>query len=110
MKRITAYGSEKTPHINKRHGATLLHRPYDHPITKCRLREVRQAEKKDRSSKEKESRMKAERLEFQTCSNKQSQHWDMNISSYYVMLNLNSALISTPFSLRKSSNCPACEH
>eukprot|EP00983_Pelagomonas_calceolata_P080471 1155152-Pelagomonas_calceolata.AAC.2 len=37
-------------------------RPYDHPTTKFRPREVRQAEKEDRSSNEKESRITAERL------------------------------------------------
>eukprot|EP00983_Pelagomonas_calceolata_P046760 1140331-Pelagomonas_calceolata.AAC.1 len=55
-------------------GVTLVHRPYDHFTTKFRVREVRQAEKEDRSSNEKESRMIAERLEFQTFDNKQSQH------------------------------------
>eukprot|EP00983_Pelagomonas_calceolata_P052691 1142957-Pelagomonas_calceolata.AAC.4 len=55
-------------------GATLLHRPYDHPTTKLRLRQARQAEKENRSSNEEESRMLAERLEFQTFNNKQSQH------------------------------------
>eukprot|EP00983_Pelagomonas_calceolata_P050056 1141786-Pelagomonas_calceolata.AAC.1 len=37
------------------------HRPYDHPTAKFKLREARQAEKEDRSSNEKESRMKPER-------------------------------------------------
>eukprot|EP00983_Pelagomonas_calceolata_P039669 1137280-Pelagomonas_calceolata.AAC.2 len=60
-----------TPHINQGKGATLVHRPYDHPATKFRLREVRQAEKY-RSSNEKESNMIAERLEFQTFNNKQN--------------------------------------
>eukprot|EP00983_Pelagomonas_calceolata_P050878 1142177-Pelagomonas_calceolata.AAC.1 len=41
---------------------------------KFRLREARQAEKEDRSSSKKESRMIAERLEFQTFNSKQSQH------------------------------------
>jgi len=39
----------------------LVHRPYDPPTTKFRLREARQAEKEDRSSNEKESKMIAER-------------------------------------------------
>eukprot|EP00983_Pelagomonas_calceolata_P120887 1160745-Pelagomonas_calceolata.AAC.19 len=55
-------------------GATLVHRPYDPPTTNSRLREARQAEKEDGSSNEKESRMIAERLEFQTFNNKQGQH------------------------------------
>eukprot|EP00983_Pelagomonas_calceolata_P066095 1148865-Pelagomonas_calceolata.AAC.1 len=56
-------------------GATSVHRPNDHPTTKFRQREARQAEKDDRSSNEKKkSRMIAERLEFQTFNNKQSQH------------------------------------
>eukprot|EP00983_Pelagomonas_calceolata_P060020 1146192-Pelagomonas_calceolata.AAC.1 len=58
----------------KNHGATLVQGPYDHPTTKFRLREERQAEKEDRSSNEKESRMIAKRLEFQTFNSKQSQH------------------------------------
>eukprot|EP00983_Pelagomonas_calceolata_P005255 171598-Pelagomonas_calceolata.AAC.2 len=62
-----------TFHINKGKGATLVQRPYDHPTTKFRLREVRQAENKDRFSNEKGSKMIAERLEFQTFYSKQSQ-------------------------------------
>eukprot|EP00983_Pelagomonas_calceolata_P051882 1142609-Pelagomonas_calceolata.AAC.8 len=58
--------SENTPHVNQGKGATLVQRPYDHPTTKFRLREVRQAEKEDRSNDEKESRMIAERLVFET--------------------------------------------
>eukprot|EP00983_Pelagomonas_calceolata_P079017 1154486-Pelagomonas_calceolata.AAC.1 len=54
-------------------GVTLVQRPYDHPTTKFRLREVWQAEDEDRSRNEIESKMIAERLEFQTF-NKQSQH------------------------------------
>eukprot|EP00983_Pelagomonas_calceolata_P056434 1144584-Pelagomonas_calceolata.AAC.2 len=54
-------------------GATLVHRPYDPPTTKFRLREARQAGKEDRSSNERESRMIAERLEFQIFNSKQSQ-------------------------------------
>eukprot|EP00983_Pelagomonas_calceolata_P125430 1161211-Pelagomonas_calceolata.AAC.2 len=38
-----------------------------------RLRGAQQAEKEDRSSNEKESKMKAERLEFQTFNSEQSQ-------------------------------------
>eukprot|EP00983_Pelagomonas_calceolata_P124100 1161073-Pelagomonas_calceolata.AAC.7 len=54
-------GSENTPHINKKKEATLAEK-------------VQQAEKEDGSSNEKESRMIARRLEFQTFYNKQSQH------------------------------------
>jgi len=53
-----------------------VHRPYGLPTTKFRLREVQQAEKEDRSSNKKESRIKAERPEVQTFNNKQSQRFD----------------------------------
>eukprot|EP00983_Pelagomonas_calceolata_P084105 1156296-Pelagomonas_calceolata.AAC.2 len=53
----------------------MVHRPYDPPTMKFKLREARQAEKEDRSSNEKESRMIAERLGFQTLNSKQSQHY-----------------------------------
>jgi len=49
-----------------------VHKLYDLPTTKFRLREARQAEKEDGSSNENESKMIAERLEFQTFSSKQS--------------------------------------
>eukprot|EP00983_Pelagomonas_calceolata_P124614 1161126-Pelagomonas_calceolata.AAC.7 len=60
-------GSETLPISVKEMGPnvdTLVHIPYDHPTSKFRLREVWQAEKEDRLSNKKESRMIAERLEF----------------------------------------------
>eukprot|EP00983_Pelagomonas_calceolata_P046063 1139990-Pelagomonas_calceolata.AAC.1 len=53
-------------------GATLVQRLYDLPATKFRLKELQQAEKEERYSNEKESKMMAERLEFQTYNSKQS--------------------------------------
>eukprot|EP00983_Pelagomonas_calceolata_P045869 1139900-Pelagomonas_calceolata.AAC.11 len=64
------YVGRENPHINKGRGTTLFHDP---TTSKLRSKEARQAEKEDGSSNKKESKMKAERLEFQAFNSKQSQ-------------------------------------